>query len=262
MADATYIHGTDPAEQERLALLNRLTNPPFIEFLALRGDERILEVGSGLGILAAEVAQRVPRGSVTGLECSPDQLARAPRGVRNLAFVQGDAHALPFGDGSFDLVYGRYLLEHVADPGRVLREARRVLDRGGRMLAQENDISLVRHDPPTPSFDLVWARFAELQHRLGGDARIGTKLHRLFRAAGFRDVRLSAAPEIYAHGDAAFAPWVRNLIGNITSGARALAGHGLATPAQIAGAVADLEALIANPDASTWFHWNRAAATA
>ena len=51
MADATYIHGTDSAEQERLALLNCLTNPSFIDFLPLSGAQSLLELGSGLGLL-------------------------------------------------------------------------------------------------------------------------------------------------------------------------------------------------------------------
>src|SRR5262245_3851876 len=58
--EARYIHGTHADEQERLAGLNRLTNPQFIQFLALNTTETVLEVGSGLGILAVEVADRVP----------------------------------------------------------------------------------------------------------------------------------------------------------------------------------------------------------
>src|SRR5690348_9738377 len=56
MPEQTYIHGTEPSEQARLALLNKLTNGPFVEFLQVRPEMRILEVGSGLGLLAAEVA--------------------------------------------------------------------------------------------------------------------------------------------------------------------------------------------------------------
>ena len=52
----TYIHGTEPSEQKRLAALNRLTNEAFVRFLGVVPRMRALEVGSGLGILAAEVA--------------------------------------------------------------------------------------------------------------------------------------------------------------------------------------------------------------
>ena len=57
----TYIHGTEPSEQERLGVLNRLTNDAFIRFLAVPPGARVLEVGSGLGILAVQVAAEVLR---------------------------------------------------------------------------------------------------------------------------------------------------------------------------------------------------------
>src|SRR5436305_1419796 len=116
-----YIHGTNPSEQERLAGLNTLTNEPFLRFLALRESDVVLEVGSGLGILTHAAAQRLPRGEAWGVEQSPEQLARAPQGVGNLHFTQGDAHQLPFEANRFDVVYCRYLLEHVAGPWQVLK---------------------------------------------------------------------------------------------------------------------------------------------
>lgn len=260
MPDATYIHGTAPDEQARLSALNRLTNAPFLDFISPRPDDDALEIGSGLGILAAEVAARLPRGRITGLEFSADQLAKSPRGIPNLSYVQGDAHHLPFPDSTFDLVYCRYLLEHVADPPRVLAEALRVLKPGGRFFTQENDISLVRHDPPTPAFDRIWRQFATLQASLGGDAYIGRRLFGLLARAGFAEIALSTAPEVYWYGHPAFGPWIENLIGNIRSGLDALHARGLATPGQTDAAIAELRAFTINPHASTWFYWNRASA--
>ncbi len=258
----TYIHGTSPDEQARLAALNRMTNAPFVDFLALEGHEAVLEIGSGLGILASDVAARVPHGSVIGVELSPDQLARVPRGVPNLSFLQADAHALAFPDATFDVVYCRYLLEHVADPVKVLREARRVLRFGGRIYTQENDISLIRHDPPTPAFYKVWNAFAQLQARLGGDALIGRKLYRLFREAGFDgDLILSPQPEVFWQGHPGFRPWLDNLAGNVRSGEAKLQELALASAADIAAAISNLTAVATHPHGSTWFYWNRASAT-
>jgi demethylmenaquinone methyltransferase / 2-methoxy-6-polyprenyl-1,4-benzoquinol methylase len=121
----TYIHGTEPSEQERLAELNRLTNRAFIEFLDVRPGQRVLEVGSGLGILAAQVASAARDVRLVAVEQSSSQPAAAVKTPR-VACVQGDAHALDFADASFDLVSARYLLEHVKEPERVLKE----MDRG------------------------------------------------------------------------------------------------------------------------------------
>lgn len=255
---STYIHGTAPQEQERLRLLNALSNEPFLRWIALREDEVALEVGSGLGLLCAEAARRVPRGRVVGVEISAAQIAQAPRAAGSPAFVRADALRLPFAERSFDRAWCRYVLEHVADPLSVLREMHRVLAPGGRAHAQENDVTLVRFDPPCPAFDSVWSRLPELQHELGGDARVGTRLFRLFVEAGFDDVTLDLAPEIHWSGSPGFADWVENIAGNVRSVAAEMERRGLATRAQLDEALAELEARKTRPDASAFFAWNRA----
>jgi ubiquinone/menaquinone biosynthesis C-methylase UbiE len=255
----TYIHGTEPGEQERLAGLNRLTNRSFVEFLRVRPATRVLEVGSGLGILAAELASTAAGVRVVGLEQSPEQVAAAVAhpGVR---YVQGDAHSLEFTDGGFDLVFARYLLEHVSDPARVLGEMRRVARRGGRVAACENDVTLLRLDPPCPVFEKVWEAFQQRQRDLGGDSQIGRRLYRLFRSAGFSAIELSVQPEVHWHGSVGFGGWIRNIIGNIESARRGLVESGLCHQAQVDDAIAELASLVLNDDASSHFVWNRAMA--
>lgn len=259
MPQAVYIHGTERTEQARLAALNRLTNPAFVEFLQVPAGARVLEVGSGLGILAAEVARAAPGGHVTGVEISPDQLAAAVA-APNVEYREGDAHHLPFPDGSFDLVYARFLLEHVADPGVVLAEMRRVTRAGGRVAVMENDISTCRFDPPCPTFDAVWAAFARLQETLGGDALIGRRLHRLFREAGFTDIALSIQPEVHWAGSPGFQVWVENTIGNIAPAREALVAGGHCTGVDLDVAIAELTVLLPDSRASSNFAWNRAMA--
>jgi SAM-dependent methyltransferase len=259
MASNAYIHGTDSAEQERLALLNHLTNQSFIDFLALDGVQSVLEIGSGLGILTEQVAARMPNSKVWGVEYAAEQLGAARRRLRaNLHFIQGDAHWLPFEDERFDVVYCRYLLEHVADPLRVLREAHRVLKPGGKLCAQENNILIFDLYPDCPRFEVVWRQFAQLQAQLGGDALIGKKLFPLLRVVGFQSVELSIAPEIHAAGMPTFRPWIENLIGNVRSGAVELQKRRLATAGEVTEAIAELGAFMEHDDASLFFYWNRA----
>lgn len=257
--DAVYIHGTEPAEQARLRELNRLTNPPFRAFLNLAATDHVLEVGSGLGILLAELAAEWPQAHFTGIELSPDQLALARQHQRpNLVFLQGDAHRLPFPDQSFAVAYCRYLLEHVGAPVDVLKEMRRVLKPGGRALAQENNIAVNEFHPPCPHFAALWGKFATLQARLGGDALIGKRLLPLFQAAGFRDIVLSIQPEVHWSGSPGFPQWIANLIGNIRSGAASLQEQGLATASEVGAAVQELEQFAQRDDAAAFFYWNRA----
>jgi ubiquinone/menaquinone biosynthesis C-methylase UbiE len=255
----TYIHGTEPREQERLVGLNRLTNREFVRFLGVTPGMRVLEVGCGLGILAVEVAAAAERVRILGLERSSNQIAAAVKDPR-VNYVRGDAHQLGFGDASFDLVYARYLLEHVQNPAEVLREMRRVARPGARVAACENDISLLRLDPPCPESDKVWAAFQRYQTSLGGDGLIGRRLYRLFRSAGFSRIELSVQPEVHHHGSQGFRAWIENIIGNIESARTGLVASSLCDEIQLSNALGELETLKHNPDASSHFIWNRAIA--
>jgi ubiquinone/menaquinone biosynthesis C-methylase UbiE len=258
---ATYIHGTRPEEQERLALLNDLTNKAFLEFLDVQPGSHVLDVGSGLGLLADGAASSAPSVRVTGLEKSFAQISAATKAAA-VAYVQGDAAMLPFGDRCFDLACARYVLEHVADPEGVLREMRRVTRTGGRVAVCENDESLIRMDPVCPAFQQVWNAFQNYQSRLGGDSHIGSRLYRLFRSAGFSKIELSVQPEVHWYGKPTLSPWVRNIIGNIESARAGLIDSGMCSRAQIDEAVAELGALLDNTHASSVFVWNRAMAEA
>jgi SAM-dependent methyltransferase len=259
MTESQYIRGTQETEQRRLAAFNALTNPSFLGFLRLGEARSVLEVGSGLGILTREVARSNPQAEVVGVEYSQAQLKKAEKhGQPNLRFVQGDAHSLRFEDDSFDVVYCRWLLEHVSDPVGVVREMRRVLKPGGTIFVQENDVSLQRYDPPAPQAQRMWSLVAQLQVKLGGDALIGSRLFGLLTAAGFREVNLSLGPEVYASGTPGFKTWIRNQIDIFQGCAEDLQRHGLATAQDTEKAVSELHRFLERFDAASWFSWNRA----
>jgi SAM-dependent methyltransferase len=257
MNDATYIHGTATSEQARLALLNRLTNGPFLEFLRVEPGSHVLDVGSGLGILAAEVAASAVGVQVTGLERSPAQIAAA-RQHPAVNYVEGDAQQLPFEEGRFDLVYCRYLLEHVKQPEQVVAEMRRVTRPGGSIAVMENDTSLVRFDPPCPAFQAVWTVFSRYQWQLGGDAFIGRRLYRLLQAAGWTQIELSLQPEVHWSGSPGFQPWIENLLGNLESARGGMVEAALCKADQITLAEQELKKFAARTDATAQFAWNRA----
>ena len=84
---------------------------------------RTLDVACGSGFLT-----RLLRGEVTGLDASPRMLAVAAAQASHAAFVEGDALALPFPDGSFERVFTGHFYGHLDDAarGRFLAEAARV----------------------------------------------------------------------------------------------------------------------------------------
>jgi ubiquinone/menaquinone biosynthesis C-methylase UbiE len=260
MSKKKYIHGSSEPEKERLAKLNYLTNESFIHFLNVKSTDKILELGSGLGILASQISKSLIKGKLTGIELSLTQIKSCPRSNKNLEFIRGDVHNIPFPDSSFHKIYCRYILEHLSNPEQALKEAIRVLKPAGEISIQENSILLIEFYPECPKFLKVWKKFAALQVKLGGDAMIGLKLHSLLLKAGFRNVQLSMAPEIHWYGKNSFDPWIVNLIKNIEGASHELITNKLTTKIDINNAITELEKFRLYPFASTYFYWNRAKA--
>ena len=108
-----------------------------IRLAALRPADRVLDLACGTGDLVAAAAGHAR--SVVGLDVTHRmlQLAAVKFGAdaRGVAFVTGDMLALPFPDGSFDVVTTGYGLRNVPDLDRALLEIRRVLAPGGRLLS-------------------------------------------------------------------------------------------------------------------------------
>jgi SAM-dependent methyltransferase len=102
---------------------------------------RVLEVGGGPGELAERI-QRELAADVRFVDISPRmvELARA-RGVEAQI---GDVQALPFADGSFDVVVAAWMLYHVPDLDRGLGEIERVLEPGGALVAVTNSVDHLR----------------------------------------------------------------------------------------------------------------------
>jgi demethylmenaquinone methyltransferase / 2-methoxy-6-polyprenyl-1,4-benzoquinol methylase len=97
----------------------------------VRPGDRVLDGCCGTGDLAVACAR--VGAEVTGLDFSPRMLERARRKSSAVTWIEGDALALPFPDGSFDAATVGFGVRNVADLGRGLAELARVLVPGGRV---------------------------------------------------------------------------------------------------------------------------------
>jgi ubiquinone/menaquinone biosynthesis C-methylase UbiE len=157
--------------------------------------ERVLDVGTGTGIVARLAAPRVgAEGRVTALDFSPDMLAVARDAAAQesaaIAWHEGRAEQLPFPDGHFDLVLSQFALMFFTDREAALAEMRRVLAPEGR-LAISAFQGIERH-PFYAALDRAIARHSGLTaigqiFALGDAAALRTSLER----AGFRDVAVT-----------------------------------------------------------------------
>jgi trans-aconitate 2-methyltransferase len=123
------------AEYARISGLQRAMAEEVLALLDLAGSERVLDVGCGQGKITAEIAARVPRGSVLGIDPSEDMIAFASShfgsAVRpNLRFEVGDARRLSFRE-EFDVVVSFNALHWVPEQEAALRSIRSAMNAKG-----------------------------------------------------------------------------------------------------------------------------------
>ena len=118
--------------------------------------ERILDVATGTGMVAAELVAR-GAGTVIGLDQSEAMLAAARRRLArdpalggHITLVRGEAEHLPFADASFDALTFTYLLRYVDDRAATMRELARVVKPGGRIGMLEFGV------PSAPPLRALW----------------------------------------------------------------------------------------------------------
>jgi trans-aconitate 2-methyltransferase len=128
----------DAAEYSRRSGLQEAMAQEVLALLDLKGSERVLDVGCGDGKITAEVATRVPRGEVLGVDASQDMITFAsshfgPAVRPNLRFEVADARRLPF-KNEFDLVVSFNALHWIPEQEAALRSIRSAMTADGRAL--------------------------------------------------------------------------------------------------------------------------------
>jgi len=258
-----YVHGSSPSEQRRLTTLNAFLNDRCLGELGLRGGERVLDVGSGLGQLSRAMARVVgPSGKVIGIERDADQLREAAAqaesdGERHLVeFRVGDAYEPPLAAdewGGFDVAHTRFLLEHVPDPLRVVRAMVRAVRPGGRIILADDDHDVLRLHPEPPGVRSLWEAYMRTYDRAGNDPYVGRRLVSLLHQAGASPVRNNWVFFGGCAGQPIFELLVNNLVEIFRGAKDAMLRWDLFDAAHFEAALSQIEPWGRRPDAAIWF---------
>ena len=212
MSKATaYVLGSDDAEIARLdAQAGAIagSTEPLLRAAGIGGAMRVLELGTGLGHVAFQLAGLLdPGGSVLGVDQAERLLEIAERrrvaaGVGNVRFLQADARAFSASE-PFDAVVARLLLFHLPDREEVLRRQLEALRPGGTMVVIEFDLGASRAEPQVPLIETVHVWIEAAFRSAGADPRIGAQAGQLLHRAGFTDVSTFGIQAYFAPSDPA-----------------------------------------------------------
>ena len=150
-----------PRQYDRMGALLSFGQDPrwrraLVRAVAPRPGQRILDVATGTGMVAAELVRRGGC-DVVGIDQSDAmlgaaraRLSAAPELAAHVTLMRGEAERLPFGDGEFDGLTFTYLLRYVDDRAATMRELARVVRPGGRIGMVEFGV------PGTPALRALW----------------------------------------------------------------------------------------------------------
>lgn len=123
--------GRAPAYERGFARLTRYMVGPLLDGAGVGDGTRLLDVGTGPGIVSAAAVARGAK--VSAVDADPDMAETASRNVPGLDVRVAVLPDVPFEDSTFDAVAGNFVINHVGSPDVALAELRRVLRHGGRL---------------------------------------------------------------------------------------------------------------------------------
>jgi SAM-dependent methyltransferase len=228
---------------DRLQVLARSWEPTTLALLdriGLRDGMRCLDLGCGTGAVTFELARRVgPGGNATGVDMDEVKLdlarrAAADQGLTNVAFDAMNVYewAAP---GAYDLVYCRFLLQHLRRPVDVLRTMWDAVKVGGVIVVEDADFEGSFCDPPNEGFAFWVEAYQRALEGNGGDPLSGRKLHRHFSEAGIPTPSLTVVQRADLTGEAKTMPHA-----TVLATADAIIGQGLATADEVNAALEQL----------------------
>lgn len=185
----------DGSELPRLKMLEAVADPGSLAILERLGGvagKRVLEMGPGAGSLLRHFLSHETTSTevwAVDLDLRFLQDLKSPR----LHLIEGDIRTVELPQNHFQLIHGRYFLQHIPEAEAVLRRLVDLLEPGGILFLEEPDMSIGRavsvpHPEWSPAVERVYAACVDVLHRRRVHARMGPQLPRLLNEAGLQGV--------------------------------------------------------------------------
>jgi len=196
MESTKYVHGYSEREALRLndqaATLDDIIHNDSI----FSKDSLVLEAGCGVGAQTKIIATKNPDSNFVSVDLSEDSIREAKEmiksfGLNNVELKQADIYNLPFKDETFDSVIICFVLEHLQHPVQALKEIKRVLKKGGKLIAIEGDHGSTFFYPDSENAYSAINCQIRLQKLSGGNSNIGRELYPLFNTIELSDIFVS-----------------------------------------------------------------------
>jgi SAM-dependent methyltransferase len=171
---------------------SRLLAPRYVEFAGVKNGDRVLDVGTGTGSLAALVETLLPASEIVGIDPSEGFITYSRKNAKSprLLFEVGDAQALTFKDASFDNTLALLVMNFIPDHNKALADMRRVTRPQGTVSACVWD-----YDAGMQMLRFFWDEAVALDPAIEPKDERHMKLSRqgqlgdLWRAAGLANVK-------------------------------------------------------------------------
>lgn len=207
MTDYVLRGGDEGAK--RLALLARVkwpTTKVLLRRAGLKKGMRCLDVGCGSGAVTLQMARWVgAEGLAVGIDMDERalELARAEAARRRLPaqFRTAAAHDIGGDQDAYDLVFARFLLTHLSDPARTLRQMVAATRPGGTVVVEDIDFPGSFCHPACRAYDRYVELYQAVVRRRGGDPAIGPRLLGLCAAAGVQSPQLEVILPAFHEGE-------------------------------------------------------------
>jgi ubiquinone/menaquinone biosynthesis C-methylase UbiE len=244
-----YVLRGGEAGAERLRLLGEVTWPTteaLLRRVGLREGMRCLDVGCGIGAVTLPIAAWVgPSAEAVGIDIDEPalELAHAEARRQGLPATFRACGVLELAEErAFDLVYSRFLLTHLPEPGAAIRHLVQAVRPGAVVVVEDIDFSGHFCHPACPAFDRYVRWYQEVVRQRGGDPCIGPRLVGLLRSAGLEEAQLKVVQPAFHEGEGK-----RLAAVTLAHIAEAVVAARLAMPVEVEQTIAELDAFAHHP---------------